>query len=246
MARALHIHFEQHAIVAERRRRFALGGRERGFELGLAFHLAHAFAAAAGDGFDQHRIADCVGFLCQALFALIFAEITGRYRHAGFGHEFLGGVLEAHGANGVRLRADPDEARIDDGLREIRVLGEKAVARMDRLGARLLGGRDDLFAAEIAFFRRTCADVHGFVRFAHVQRFCICVGIDRDGADAETFCRADDAAGDLATVCDQNTVQHAKLSSSFRGVAQRRTRNPGANDGSAAPGFRIATSSRPE
>ncbi|HEU4876940.1 MAG TPA: biotin carboxylase N-terminal domain-containing protein, partial [Sphingomicrobium sp.] len=42
------------------------------------------------------------------------AEIAGRHRNAGVGHQLLGRVLEAHGANAVRLGPDPDQAGLDD------------------------------------------------------------------------------------------------------------------------------------
>ena len=93
------------------------------------------------------------------------------------------------------LRADPDEAGIDDGLREIGVLGEKAVAGMDRFGAGLLRGGDDLVAAQIAFFRRRRADVHGVIGLAHMQRIGVRVGINRDRAHAETSCTCGSRAG---------------------------------------------------
>ena len=201
-------HEKPDMVIAERSGCFALAGGKAVGKIRSIVDLAHAFAAAAGDGFDQHRIANRIGFLLQALFALIFAEIAGRCRHTGFGHEFLGGVFEAHRADRVRLWADPDQARVDNGLREVSVLGEKAVARMDRLGAGLLGGGDDLLAAQIAFLRGGSADVHRFIRLAHVQRFGVGVGIDSDRAHAETLGGANNAAGDFSAICDEDGFKH--------------------------------------
>ena len=113
-----------------------------------ALDAAHALAAAAGDRLDQHRIADCVGFLLEALGVLVLAEIAGRHRHAGLGHQLLRRVLQAHGADAVRLRPDPDQPGVDHRLREIGILREEAVAGMDRLGARRLRRLDDPVAAK--------------------------------------------------------------------------------------------------
>ena len=102
---------------------------------------AHALAAAAGHRLDQHRPADRRGLARQRARRLVVAEIAGRHRHAGLGHQPLGGVLQAHGADRGRRRADPDQAGGDHRLGEVGVLGEEAVARMDRLGAGLAAPR---------------------------------------------------------------------------------------------------------
>ena len=56
---------------------------------------------------------------------------------------------------------------------------------------------------QIAFARRRRADVHRLVGLAHVQRLGVGIGIDRDRADAERARGADDPAGDLAAVGDE-------------------------------------------
>ena len=90
---------------------------------------AHALAAAARDRLDQHRIADRVGFLLEPLRVLVLAEIAGRHRHAGVGHQLLGRVLQAHGADAVRLRPDPDQARVDHRLGEVGILARGSRSR---------------------------------------------------------------------------------------------------------------------
>ena len=79
---------------------------------------------------------------------------------------------------------------------------------MNRLRAGLPRGGENLFKIEITFRRRVAADGHGFVRLRDMQRIRVRVGINRDGADAHFFERADNAAGNRATVGDQNFLEH--------------------------------------
>jgi hypothetical protein len=82
----------------------------------------------------------------------------------------LGGVLQAHRTDRVRPGANPDEPRIDHGLREIGILREETVSRVNRFRAGRLGGRDDLLADQIGFAGRGGADMHGFVGLADMER----------------------------------------------------------------------------
>src|SRR5204862_4524010 len=79
-------------------------------------------------------------------------------------------------------------------LREIGVLGEEAVAGMDRVGARLFGRADDLLRQEVA------QDVDRLVRLTRVQRALVVPRHDGDGRDSERAARAEDAQRDLAAV----------------------------------------------
>ncbi|GGA06821.1 hypothetical protein GCM10019071_41860 [Sphingobium fuliginis] len=82
---------------------------------------------------------------------------------------------------------------------------------MDRFGPSRLGGGNDAITDQIGFARRGWADMHGFIGFADVERFRIGVGIDCDGADAETPGGADDAAGDLAAIGYEQGLDHERL-----------------------------------
>ena len=87
MARAREIFLDQHPVIAERRSGLALRrGQCRG-EFLRRIHHAHALAAAAGAGLDQHRIADARGFLRQHGGILRIAVITRDQRHASLGHQ---------------------------------------------------------------------------------------------------------------------------------------------------------------
>ena len=97
MARALHVLFDQHRVIAKAVDGFTLArGQRAGKVLGLV-DRAHALATTTRARLDQHRVTDAVGLALQQCFVLIAAVIAGHQRHAGFFHELLGLGLEAHG-----------------------------------------------------------------------------------------------------------------------------------------------------
>jgi hypothetical protein len=219
LAVAEHLHFDvarrsdafldQHAVVAEAARRLALRAFERVVKVLRRVDLTHALAAPACDGLDQHRIADRARFLLERLGVLVVAEIAGSHRHARLGHQLLRRILQAHRADAVRFGPDPDQARVDHRLGEVRILGQEAVAGVDRLGLGRLRRRDDLVADQIALARRTWADVHRLVGHAHVKRISVSVGIDRDRPDPHAPRGSDHAARDLAAVGDQQRLHQS-------------------------------------
>ena len=203
MARALDVFLDQDMGIAEAGRCLALARGERVDEVRWLFDQPHALAAAAGHRLDQHRIADLGGLAGQVFRLLVFAHVARRDRHAGCRHQRLGRVLQPHRGDRGRARADPDQPGIEHGLGEPGVFRKEPVAGVDRLGAAGAGGSDDAFANEIAFACRRWTDVDGLVGLADVQRVCVGVGIDRDGADAQPPRGADDPAGDFAAICNE-------------------------------------------
>ena len=109
------------------------------------------------------------------------------------------------------LRADELDAFFFQTARELGVLGQEAVARMDGLGAGLLAGSDDLVHDQVGLFRGSRADTDGFVGEIDVQRVLVGFGIDGDGLDAHLAGGLDDAAGDFSPVRDQDLVKHGAL-----------------------------------
>ena len=165
------------------------GAREALGDLVARMGDAHALAAAAGRGLDHHGIADFVGDLGRVLGALDHAEEAGNGRDLGGVGEFLRFDLVAHRLDGARVGADEDDARAAERLREGGALGEKAVARMHRLGAGLLAGGDDLVDQQIGLRGRRRADGDRLVGHLDVQRVLVGLRIDRDRLDAHA-CRA--------------------------------------------------------
>ena len=134
--------------------------------------------------------------------------IARHHRHAGLFHQPLGGILQPHGADGLGRGTDEVDAGRFDGIDEIRVLRQETVTGMDRLRARPLCRLDDPVTDEITLGRGCGADMHRFIRHLDMQRPRIGVRIDGDGGNAHAARGTDDAAGDLAPVCDQDLLEH--------------------------------------
>ncbi len=242
VARPGHPGFQQHPVVAERRLRLATAGSERGRELVRPVDPAHPLAAAAGDRLDQHRIADPRGLRRQPFPGLVVTQVARRDRHARLGHQRLGGVLEPHGTDRRRRRPDPDQPGRDHRLGEPGILGQEAVARMDRRRPRATGGLQDALRHQVAFARRRRADRHRLVRLGHERRLRVRIREHGDAAYAEPPAGADDPPGDLAAIGDEQGRDHVRpTSGTGRSAATPRSarsatpRSPGPARRASAP-----------
>ena len=209
VARALDVLFQEDLLVAEGAGRLALAGGEVGGELLRLVHPAHALAAAPGGRLDEHGEADALGFFLQERRILVVAVVAGRDRHVGLHHQRLGRRLRPHGADRCRARSDEDDAGRDARLREIGVLGEKAVPGMERFRAGALRRGEDDLDRQVRLARRRRPDADGLVGETDVPRVRVGVGIDRDGAHAHAARGLDDATGDLAAIGDEQLFEHA-------------------------------------
>ena len=84
------------------------------------------------------------------------------------------------------------------------VLGEKSVTGMHGVGARLLAGAEDALDRQVAVGGRRRTDFDPVRRQAHVHRVALGLGVHRNRLEPHAIERADDAAGDLAPVRDQD------------------------------------------
>src|SRR6185503_15720145 len=91
----------------------------------------------------------------------------------------LRGELVPTGAQRLRRRPDEDEARRLDCLREIGVLREEAVARVDRICSGRLRCADVLLGVEVR------GDLDRLARDAGMQRAGVVRGGNGDGRDPE-------------------------------------------------------------
>ena len=79
---------------------------------------------------------------------------------------------------------------------------------MHGLGTRVLARLQNAVHDEIALGRRRRPDQHLLVRQEHVLRIPVGFGVDRDGRDPHLLRSANDAAGNLAAVGNQNFFEH--------------------------------------
>ena len=77
---------------------------------------------------------------------------------------------------------------------------------MDGVGAGCPRGRDQLLRVQVPV---AALQAYPRIGLGDVRRAGVGVGVDGDGADAETAAGGEDAAGDLAAVGDQNSCRHA-------------------------------------
>ncbi len=199
---------DEDAVVAEGAFRLRAGALEAVAHLRLRPGDAHALAAAAGGGLDHHRIADLVGDPLRLIDILDDTDIAGDRRDRRRVGEFLRFDLVAHRLDGLDVRADEGDARLFERDGEFRVLRQKAVARMHSLRARLPAGVYDPVDDEIGLGCRRLADMNGLVRHLDMERVLVGVGIDGHRLDAHPLRGLHHPAGDLATVGDQDFLEH--------------------------------------
>ena len=195
-------------VVAERGLGLGARGREGGLHVGGGAGELHAAAAAAGGRLDDHRVAELPGDLPRLVERRHRAVRAGHAGDAELAHRLLGGDLVAHQPDVLGGRADEDQAVVLDHVDEGGVLGEEAVAGMDRLGAGDLAGGDDVRHRQVALARRRRADADALVGHADVHGVRVGGRMDRHGLDAHLLAGAVDAQRDLAPVRDQHLLEH--------------------------------------
>ena len=129
---------------------------------------------------------------------------AGHERGVGAGGDVARLDLVAEGVDGLGGGADPGQPGVDHGLRERGVLGEEAVAGVDRVGAGLAGDVEQLVLHQVGVAGGRAAERVGLVGDLDVQRVAVGVGIHGDRADPAVRARPRDAHGDLATVGNED------------------------------------------
>ncbi|GAA0005419.1 hypothetical protein BRDID11002_54220 [Bradyrhizobium diazoefficiens] len=94
-------------------------------------------------------------------------------------------------------------------MRKLGILRQEAVAGMHGLRPGLSRGFDQTLDIEITVTRPRGAEQHGLVGERDMHRVTVGLGIDRDRAQAHGTGGANDAAGDLAAVGDQEGAKTA-------------------------------------
>ena len=200
-----------------------------GGELPLVAGDAHAAAAAAGRRLQDDGIAD----LSREREGLVHrVERTGRARKgrdARGRHRPAGERLVAHLPDRLGRRPDEGDVAVLEDLGEVCVLGEEAVARVDRVGLGDLRRRNDRRDVQIRRRRGVRADAHVLVGIPDVEGVAVGLAVDRDGPDAELAAGGDDPQRDLAAVRDEYLLEHCRAARPRGGSrrASRRTRPAG-------------------
>ena len=211
MARRREIPLDEQRAVTEGALGQAARGGERAVELRALAHDLHALAAAPGRGLDDQRKPEALRLVLELRELLLLARIAGQHGDPGRTHACLGEDLRAHGAD--RRRRWPDEGQPggEAGFGEPGVLGEEPVAGVDRRGGARACRFEECGDVEIALARGGGTQAPRLISLAYVPRVRIGIRVDRHGADVHAPCGAEDAAGDLAAVGDQQTFDHARV-----------------------------------
>ncbi len=182
-------------------------------------HPAHPATAAAGAGLDQHGIADRRRLGRQARVGFVVPVVARHAGDSGRARDALGLDLRAHALDAGCGWADPGQAVLGAEQRQHGALRQEAVAWMDRVRPALPGGGEDGGRVEIAARRFGRADAHGRVGGA-------CAVRPRPRRNrrrrwhAHAAAGADDAAGDLAAIGDQDLAHRYILYTGARPVAR--------------------------
>ena len=200
--------FDEHALVAKAVARLVAARLEAFGRLFVVEGHAQAFAAAARTGLDHHGIANALGNFHGLLGRLDRIVVARNGVDLGLQRQFFGGNLVAHCRNGGVLGADEYQPLFFHALGKGFVFGQKAVTGVNGLRTRLLGCGNDLVSHQIRLARGRRPQQHGLVGHLHVAGIAVGFGIHRHGGNAHFLGRGDDAAGDLATVGNQNFREH--------------------------------------
>ncbi|MNN18246.1 hypothetical protein D3C81_1314520 [compost metagenome] len=207
MAGALDVLLDEHAGIAEVVLPQALDRLEGLGQFRRAAAHAHADAAAAGGAFQHHRVADFLARFQRGV--EIFQQFGAfQHRHAVLLGQRAGGVLETEHPQLLRGGADEGDAGGLAGLGEGCVLGEKAIAGVDGLGAALFGDSEDLVHHQVGGGGRAFAQREGFVGLLDMQAGGVGFGVDGHALDIQGAQGTQDAAGDGAAVGDQEFGEH--------------------------------------
>ena len=150
-----------------------------------AFYFAHALAATTGGGFDQHGIADFLGFLGILLGAGVLAGVEGGdHGHAGFDHLFFGVQFVAHAVDHFRGGPNENDLGFLAAARKTGVFRQETVTRMNGVDLVILAYFKNLVLVQVRFQRGGAAQGVGFVGALYVQRVFVHLGVDGAGHQA--------------------------------------------------------------
>lgn len=204
--------FDEDSAVPEGGEGFLLSFGDIGAEGGFVAADAHASTTAACGRFDDDGVPDLGGDFDG--FVEFFDLAFGAWEDGDFG-----GACVAFGFDFVAELAhrfwgwsDELDLAVAADLGEIGSFREESISGVDRVNIGDLGGGDDAGDVEVGVFRWAWTDADGFVGELEVGRVFVCGGVDADGLDLELLTSAHDSEGDLASVCDEDALEHGVVS----------------------------------
>ena len=210
MAGVQHQLFQIHLVVSKAGGGFGLrlgvsGGKGR-----PAVTAADAPSPASGGGFQQHRPAHGLRRRQGLLHRGDGAVGAGSHRDPRRLHQIPGGGLGARLSDGLPGGADEGQPRFGAGVGEVRVLGEKAVARVYAVAAGGQGRRQQGVLIQIAVRRPGGADADGLRGQLNMEGLRVRLGIGGHRLDLQLPAGPEDPEGNLPPVGDKDPLQHGR------------------------------------
>ena len=169
---------------------------------------AHATTTATGDRFNHHRKSNFAGNAERLGFGIDRAIATGRDRNSGLAGAVAGGIFIAHEANRLRRRTNKLDVATGANLGEVRVLRQKSIARVDRIGIANLRSADDAVDFQIALGTYSRPDANGLVGELHMKAVNIGLRVNGNRLDTQFLTGADNTEGNFAAIGDQDFFKH--------------------------------------
>src|SRR5215469_130325 len=108
----------------------------------------------------------------------------------------------------ARARADKGQTRALACLGEVTILGEEAVAGMDRVGTEGGCSAQNRRDVEVAVFGGRRADTDRFIGHSYVECVFVGGGIDRDRRNTELAASADNTNCNRSPISDEQLLEH--------------------------------------
>ena len=164
----------------------------------------HAAAAAAERGLDRDGHAVLLGERDDLVGVLDRVGGAGHQRGVGAGGDVAGRHLVAEVADRLRAGADPDQSGVEDGLGEVGVLGQEAVAGVDGVGAGLLGSVQQLLEHQVGLGGGLAAQRERLVGEPDMGCVGVGFGIDRHARVSGVLGCSDHPDRDLPAIGDKH------------------------------------------
>lgn len=159
----------------------------------------HAAPAASGGRLEHDREPDSADGV-QNIGVRVHLFRAGQHGDADLPGERARDELVAHPVDMFGFRPDKNESAVMAGLRQLRLLGQKAVAGVERLGSRSQRRLNESGDIQVRRYGRR-ADNDGPAGQPRCRRILIRLRGNEDSFDAQNAACPDDPGGDLAPVC---------------------------------------------
>jgi hypothetical protein len=208
MMRPVDQFLDVYCAVPEGVLRLAAGSVKTLYKADVTVRSAHPPATTTRYCFDHDRISNLLRDPDGLLLSFDHTVAAWRDWYPCFPGLFSSRVLVAHNPNCGSWRPNEPNFATAANLREVRILREKTVTRVDRVDVADLGGAYYPIDFQIAFRARRWTNTYRLVGQLDVKRVYVNLRINRHRGNTQFFASSDDPQRDLAAVGNQDFVKH--------------------------------------